>query len=156
MAHGRTLTDLLRAEHAEIRALLAEMEGAHGGKGAAEALRRLLPRLSTHESIERTLLYPALVAQGQGVDPRLIAAFEDEHKQVHEKVAALRAALDDRDAGLGRLVAVAEFIGLLREHLEDEEQTLFSLVESRVPRETLVALAAKAEGLGAAQPGKGR
>ena len=156
MARGQTLTDRLRGQHADFRTLLDAMETARGGEGAAAALRRLLPLLAAHERLERRLLYPALLAHGEGIDPRLIASFEDEHKQVHDKLAALRAALGARDSELGRLVAVAEFVGLLREHLEDEEQTLFPLVEGRVPRATLVELASLAEEQAAAHTGRAR
>lgn len=145
MAPALTLTAWLRRDHQTFRALMERMEAARGGTAETDLLKRLLPLLAAHERVERELLYPAILEHVKPLDPRLIDAFADEHAQVREKIEALRAALADGDAVLGRLVAVAEFVGLLREHLEDEEQTLFPLVESRVPVAVLFELAARAE-----------
>ncbi|MDE2293349.1 MAG: hemerythrin domain-containing protein [Elusimicrobia bacterium] len=143
------LVAFLRRQHGVFRGLLDEMESAlktpAGEAQAADALRRLLPQLSAHERVERELLYPAIIAHVKPVDPRVIDMFEEAHERVHEKVDSLRAALQDRNAALGRLVAAADFIALLREHLEEEEETLFPLAESSVPGETLRELGERAE-----------
>ncbi|TPW22097.1 MAG: hypothetical protein FD126_41 [Elusimicrobia bacterium] len=149
MGSPRTLTSWLTVQHGVFRQMLAEMETALAGETDAERFKTLLVRLlallSVHEGVERDLLYPAVLEHVKPLDPRLIDLFEEEHERVHEKIDALRAAFETRDGGLGRLVAGADFIALLREHLEEEEQTLFPLADSRVPRAVLQELGGRAE-----------
>lgn len=147
-----TLTGWLRREHDAFRGLLDEMEETLK-QDAPEArltalLGRLLPALSAHERVERELLYPALLEHVKPMDPRLIDVFEESHESVHEKTDALRSALEDRGAALGRLVAAADFIAMLREHLEEEEQTLFPLAEQKVPKGALTDLGGRAAAVG--------
>lgn len=149
MRPERTLTSWLRRQHDVFRALLVEMESALHDDAEAYRFKTLLVRLlallSAHEEIERDLLYPAVLQHGKALDPRLIDLFEEGHDSVHEKIEALRSALEDKDAALGRLVAGADFIAMLREHLEEEEQTVFALADSRVPAAVLKELAGRAE-----------
>lgn len=150
MRGDRTLTAWLRRQHDVFRGLLVEMEKAlHDDVDAGRfktLLVRLLALLSAHEEVERDLLYPAVLAHGGPLDPRLIELFEEGHDTVQERIEALRSALEDKDAVLARLVAGADFIAMLREHLEEEEQTVFALADSRVPAAVLKELAERAEG----------
>lgn len=151
MARSATLTGWLRGQHESFRGILDEMESALKSPASDERLSRLLgrllPLLSGHERVERDLLYPALLEHVKPMDPRLIDLFEDAHESLHEKCDALRAALEDREARLGRLVAGADFIALLREHLEEEEQSLFPLAEARVPRAVQLDLGSRASSM---------
>lgn len=151
-----TLTAWLRRQHGVFRGLLDEMEEAVKAPGGdpkvEELLSRLLPMLAGHERVERELLFPAILKHVKPADPRLIGLFQEAHEQVHEKTDALRAALSDRRAAFGRLVAAADLIALLREHLEEEEAALFPLADAHVPAETLRELAARA-GKTAEEPG---
>jgi iron-sulfur cluster repair protein YtfE (RIC family) len=59
MASGPTV--VMRAEHAEIRRLLAEVSSALGGgdaPAALDAMRKLTELLSDHNMKEETILYP--------------------------------------------------------------------------------------------------
>lgn len=149
MRPQRTLTEWLIRQHDVFRGMLGDMETVLKDDADAERFKtmlvRLLAMLSVHEAVERDLLYPAVLEHVKPLDPRLIDLFEEAHETVHEKIEALRSALEDRDAGLGRLVAGADFIAMLREHLEEEEQTLFPLAESRVPAAVLRDLGERAE-----------
>lgn len=149
MRPQRTLTSWLTRQHDVFRGMLVDMETALRDDADAERFKthlvRLLALLSAHEAVERDMLYPAVLEHVKALDPRLIDLFEDAHEGIHEKIQALRSALEDRDAALGRLVAGADFIALLREHLEEEEQTLFPLADSRVPKAVLQELGARAE-----------
>lgn len=149
MKAQRTLTEWLTRQHDVFRGMLGDMETALKDDADAERFKtmlvRLLAMLSSHEAVERELLYPAVLEHVKPLDPRLIDLFEEAHETVHEKIEALRSALEDRDAGLGRMVAGADFIAMLREHLEEEEQTLFPLAQSRVPVAVLRALGERAE-----------
>lgn len=157
MSRPRTLTSWLTGQHDVFRRMLGEMESALHDDADAERFKTLLVRLlallSVHEGVERDLLYPAVLEHVKPLDPRLIDLFEEEHERVHEKISALRAAFEGRDAGLGRLVAGADFIALLREHLEEEEQTLFPLADARVPLAVLQGLGTRAQRL---EPAAGR
>lgn len=154
MRAPQTLTSWLTRQHDVFRGMLGDMETAL--KDDADAARfktmlvRLLALLSAHEGVECELLYPAVLEHGKALDPRLIDLFQEGHERIHDKIEALRSALEDRDAAMGRLVAGADFIALLRDHLEEEEQTLFPLADARVPRAVLLDLGARAEG--AARP----
>ena len=155
---GITLTGWLRREHDAFRSLLDEMEETLR-LDAPEArltalLGRLLPALAAHERVERELLYPALLEHVKPMDPRLIDVFEEGHETLHEKTDALRSALEDREASVGRLVAAADFISLLREHLEEEEQTLFPLAEQKVPKPAMADLGGRAAAVGRGEGGK--
>lgn len=149
---GISLTGWLRREHDAFRVILDEMEETikldSPEVRLTALLGRLLPALSAHERVERDLLYPALLEHVKPMDPRLIDVFEEAHECVHEKTDALRSAIEDRGAGLGRLVAAADFISLLREHLEEEEQTLFPLAEQKVPKAALSDLGSRAAAVG--------
>lgn len=149
MRPQRTLTEWLIRQHDVFRGMLGDMETVLKDDADAERFKtllvRLLAMLSSHEAVERDLLYPAVLEHVKPLDPRLIDLFEEAHERVHEKIEALRSALEDRDAGLGRLVAGADFIAMLREHLEEEEQTLFPLAQSRVPAAVLRDLGERAE-----------
>lgn len=157
MRPPRPLTAWLVHQHDVFRGMLSDMERVLKEDADAERFKTLLVRLlallSAHEAVERDLLYPAVLEHAKPIDPRLIDLFEEAHERVHEKIEALRSALEDRDSGLGRLVAGADFIALLREHLEEEEQTLFPLAESRVPKAVLQELGERAE---RAAPAAGR
>lgn len=148
MGAAPTLTSWLTRQHDVFRDMLGEMETALQDDVDTERFKtlllRLLALLSVHEAVERELLYPAILEHVKPLDPRLIDLFEEAHERIHNKIEALRSVLQDRDAGLGRMVAGADFIALLREHLEEEEQTLFPLADSRVPREVLCGLGARA------------
>jgi hemerythrin-like domain-containing protein len=149
MRPPRTLTEWLTRQHDVFRGMLGDMETVLKDDADAERFKtmlvRLLAMLSVHEAVERDLLYPAVLEHVKPLDPRLIDLFEEAHETVHEKIEALRSALEDRDAALGRLVAGADFIAMLREHLEEEEQTLFPLAASRVPEAVLRDLGGRAE-----------
>lgn len=149
MRPPRPLTAWLTHQHDVFRGMLGEMETVLRDDADAERFKtmlvRLLAMLSAHEAVERDLLYPAVLEHVKPLDPRLIDLFEEAHERVHEKIEALRSALEDREAGLGRMVAGADFIAMLREHLEEEEQTLFPLAQSRVPTAVLADLGARAE-----------
>lgn len=149
MRAAPSLTVWLTRQHDSFRGMLGEMETALQDDADAARFKTLLVRLltilSVHESVERDLLYPAVLEHVKPLDPRLIDLFQDAHERIHEKIESLRAALEDRDSGLGRLVAGADFIALLREHLEEEEETLFPLAEARVPKAVLLELGGRAE-----------
>lgn len=159
MRPQRTLTEWLVRQHDVFRGMLGEMETVLKDDADAERFKtmlvRLLAMLSVHEAVERDLLYPAVLEHVKPLDPRLIDLFEEAHERVHEKIEALRSALEDRDAGLGRMVAGADFIAMLREHLEEEEQTLFPLAQSRVPAAVLKDLGERAERSAAATGRRG-
>jgi hemerythrin-like domain-containing protein len=150
MASQKTLTSWLSRQHDVFRGMLGEMETALRDDADAGRFKTLLVRLlallSAHEGVERELLYPAVLEHVKPLDPRLIDLFQEGHERIHDKIEALRSALEDKDAAMGRLVAGADFIALLREHLEEEEQTLFPLAEARVPRAVLIDLGGRAEG----------
>lgn len=145
------ITDWLRADHRrfrrDVQLLDAALSDPKGGRSVREALGRLLQRLRVHEQVEDQQLFPAVAAKVKGMDPETVEVFTDAHEELHGKVADLEEALSWEKAPLSRLVAASNFTYLLLEHMKEEEEILFPIVERSLPAALQEALAAGAEQL---------
>lgn len=91
--------------------------------------------LHAHHTSEDELLWPPL----RGSLPEdshataLFDAMEEEHAAIDPLIAALDAALADRDSGPGRLGELADALATaLRAHLDHEEKEGLPLIDARV------------------------
>jgi hemerythrin-like domain-containing protein len=136
-----TITELLYRQHESFRRTLREMreslkdQGTGGHERLDRALRKLLPLLAAHEEVEHDILFPALAKAEKPVSPEIIDYFDKEHETVHHHIGELLEALQAPEARLRRLVATSDFASVLEEHLEQEERTLFPLVDDLIPKE---------------------
>ncbi|PIP83400.1 MAG: hypothetical protein CO113_08865 [Elusimicrobia bacterium CG_4_9_14_3_um_filter_62_55] len=134
-----TITELLRRQHESFRRTLRAMrdslkkDGTEGHAGLDRSLRHLLPLLAAHEEVEHDLLFPALSSSEKPVSGEVLDYFDKEHETVHHHIGELLESLQAPEARLRRLVATSDFIAVLEEHLEQEERTLFPLVEEILP-----------------------
>lgn len=110
-------------------------DGADGHARLDRSLRRLLPLLAAHEEVEHDLLFPALASASKPVSAEILDYFDKEHETVHHHIGELLESLQAPEARLRRLVATSDFTSVLEEHLEQEERTLFPLVEEVLPAE---------------------
>lgn len=82
-----------------------------------QAATQLLQAIHMHSRLEESVFYPGV----RGVDPNLIAHFEDEHLQVDELVAELQGM----NAAQRDEARVRRMIDAVLEHIEEEETELF-------------------------------
>lgn len=150
-----TITQQLRAEHLSFRCMLREIEASLKEQSpdrlsqVKRALKQLLPLLSTHEQVEEQLLFPAALESVAGLRPEVVAMFRSEHEELNEKLEVLRDSLEIRMAPVSQFVAVVNFQSFLKDHMEEEEQTLFPLIEKNMSGKLQQALGENARRLGA-------
>lgn len=147
------ITEWLRADHKVFRRALREIElSMHdpGPRGAGQirvALKKLLSRLKVHETVEDEHLFPSAQRYIKGMEPRIIEVFTSGHEELHHKIDSLWDALNMGNAPLSQFVAAANFEALLTEHMKEEEEILFPVVEQQMPKDVQEGLAAKAVAL---------
>jgi hemerythrin superfamily protein len=123
-AEGASATDILRADHREVRRLFEEFVEDRGEPLVRKvAARSLCLQIELHDAIEREVFYPALrESQRAKVD-----WFLHEHDEVMRIVLDVRdrEEWDDQcDAVMSRLRTLVE------RHAREEEEELFPLVEA--------------------------
>ena len=122
-AEGATATEILRADHREVRRLFAEFAHAEGDAHARHvAAQALCMQLELHDALERSVFYAALT----GLERELVSAALAEHDEIVAIVGALRE-LAECDA---RCAADVERLqALVDAHVDEEEHALFPRVE---------------------------
>lgn len=121
-------TELLRSDHAQIRALFeqyhdAEKEDAENRQVLAQAI---CMQIELHSRIEIEVLYP----QVREHDDALIADAIEDHAEIADAISELRelpADSDDYDD------LIAELHDLVEDHFAEEEAALFPDLEERMP-----------------------
>lgn len=135
------VVDILTADHREMMELIGQIEGAVDAQRRRDLADTVTAEIMRHAVAEEMFVYPAVeehVPDG---------AAEVEHdKREHDEIVALLKQLEDADASEPRfLEVVRELEGQLRHHANDEETDQFPVLRAHIPREKLVALAAKVE-----------
>jgi hemerythrin-like domain-containing protein len=138
----------LRHEHEVILRALALLEGAAGqlDAGAAidePALQELVELLRTfadrcHHGKEEAELFPLLRAKGIG---HVLDAFLTEHEEGRGYLRTLAGPGPQAD----RARAARRYIGLLRDHIERENEVLFPMVDGMLSLDEHNALARRYE-----------
>jgi hemerythrin superfamily protein len=128
-AEGATATDILRADHNEVRRLFSEYEraasDAHAGAAVAQSLSM---QLELHDTIEREIFYPAL--------REFDSEFVDRALGAHDEIAVLAERVRmHADSGDLLKETVAELRALVESHVREEEQVFFRCVEERAAAE---------------------
>jgi hemerythrin-like domain-containing protein len=145
-----TIIDVLRDDHRLILAGLDLLERAaereeHGASGADGWWAVLLGWFRTfadrrHHAREEIVLFPAMLRAGLLSQGGLIDVMLDEHESGRALVRAMAAA----PVG-SRSALAARFTGLLRAHIDKEEEILFPMAESLLDDAALGALRATFE-----------
>ena len=122
-AEGASATDILRADHNEVRGLFAEYERvAHDAHARAAVAQSLCMQLELHDTIEREVFYPAL--------RECDSEFVDEALSAHDEIAvAAERVRMGADARQPIDTAVAELKALVDSHVREEEQRFFRCAE---------------------------
>jgi iron-sulfur cluster repair protein YtfE (RIC family) len=127
-AEGASATDILRADHAELRRLFAEYrtpgEGEHARKVLSQAIAM---QIELHDTIEREIIYPV----SRKHDPEAIDRALREHDEMVRAIDELKSHVTSivvSDAAVRRLQQLAE------PHMRKEEESLFPLLEKKSAR----------------------
>jgi hypothetical protein len=128
-------TDLLEIQHREVDLLFGRIERADSGREKRSLVEELADKLAAHMAIEQEIFYPACLRETTRV-ARIRESYE-EHAVARfelERLVATGAADPAFDA---RVTVLKETI---RDHVREEERSLFPAAERRLGRERLVAL----------------
>ncbi|MDE3052716.1 MAG: hemerythrin domain-containing protein [Gemmatimonadota bacterium] len=140
--------DVLMDEHRVIERVLDALETAAGrlDRGepvpaqffldAAEFASGFADRC--HHGKEEGVLFQAMERHGEPADGGLVGMLKDEHVEGRRYVQAIReaaAALGRGDASAARRVASTSYAysGLLREHIEKEDEGVFPMAADLIP-----------------------
>ena len=138
---GRDVVDVLTTDHDEATALLAEISATRDAETRRDLADTLIAELVRHSVAEEMYVYPAMrknLPDGKQVVEHDI----EEHKELETLMKQLEGLepLETRfDEVLGELAST------LQDHVADEEGSHFPQLRAALPREDLVALAAKVE-----------
>jgi hemerythrin superfamily protein len=112
---------LLR-DHNLVRELARHYLGSDSMDVKKQAATQLLQAIHTHSRLEESVFYPGV----RGIEPNLIAQFEEEHLNADE----LLAALEGMDAGAARFdPLMRELISNVLAHMDEEETELFPMLQ---------------------------
>ena len=127
---------MLEEDHARVKALFEELEGAEED-AKHEAALRLFDALDIHTKLEESIFYPALQQRSRREGRMLVAEALEAHRSAKELVAELRD-MDVDDPEFDE--KVEQLRSEVESHIDDEEDEMFPLAER--------ILAADAERLG--------
>ena len=138
---------LIKQDHRAVKGLFRKFERANGAEKQRIA-SQIITELSVHATLEEELLYPALRAQDERLDDKVLEALEE-----HHVAKATLAELDKMEIDDERFDAK---MTVLREsvehHIEEEETGLLPRLERMFPREMLEAMAQEMMAMKTAMP----
>lgn len=163
------ITEVLRSEHEIILEVLAVLDAIRSsatrvGVGldvrSAEEVLEFLHGFcdGRHHEKEEQLFFPALVAAGLPRDIGPLAVMSAEHDagrmliaRMSEAVADARAAKPGAEARFG--AAAAEYVGVMRAHIEKENQVLFPMGDGLLSEHQQASLTAESVRFEHCEPG---
>lgn len=143
-------TEELKREHIHIKAALGVLERVAGrletgGAVADGDLDALIEFLSVyadkcHHAKEEDCLFPALLAKGMPKEGGPIGIMLDEHVTGRGFIGKMREGIAGRRAGAAGAArtfanAARGYVGLLREHIEKEDDMLFPMADDTLARD---------------------
>jgi hemerythrin superfamily protein len=122
-AEGATATDMLRADHREVRRLFSDYDLAgEDAHTARVTLRALCLQLELHDRIERDVVYPAIAKSDRdGLKSALT-----EHDDLMALVRDIKTNMSDAACR----AKVKELEQRFEDHVRAEEENLFRRLES--------------------------
>jgi hemerythrin superfamily protein len=122
-AEGATATDMLRADHREVRRLFGDYDRAGEDAHARRvALRTLCLQLELHDRIERDVFYPAIAK----TNPERANSALAQHDDLLQLVRDITTTMPDAACR----AKVKELEQRFEEHVRKEEGFLFQRLES--------------------------
>jgi len=118
-------TELLAADHGEVRSLFARYRQRADAGAAAEERTPLAEQICTlltvHAAIEEEIFYPE--ARAAGVDADVLDQAEVEHAAAKDLVAQIRDSAGDDSLYDARVRVLGEYV---EHHVAEEERELFA------------------------------
>ncbi len=139
--------DELKEEHQGIELMLKVLTSiserfGHTGQIQAEDLHAIIEFLSVfvdkcHHGKEEEFLFPALEAEGVQRAGGPIGVMMNEHEQGRKLVAKLKIAValytsGDRTATVILQSTITEYVALLKQHIEKENNVLFAMADIKL------------------------
>jgi regulator of cell morphogenesis and NO signaling len=122
--------EVLSAQHQDVLAQLATLDGQLRGGGAADLAAFALflqQEVMQHFTLEEDALFPVL-GRHLGVEQGPLAVMNSEHQAFRELLGGLGTALGTQRLDMQRQYA-AEIIELLRSHIMKEDDILFPMAQ---------------------------
>jgi len=111
--------DLLKAQHEEVKGLLAKIEEEGTGERAEALFQEIADNLAAHATIEEKIFYPAAY-ESQTED--LLKEAVEEHLSIKRLVADLLEMTPEDDNFTAKITVLQEQV---EHHVEEEEGELF-------------------------------
>ncbi len=137
---------LLKADHAEMRDLLSELESttSRGVKKRQQLIAEIEAKLKAHTTIEEEIFYPAFREAGQkSDDDKMYFEALEEHRAAGELVLPdLEKTNVTSDQFGGRAKVLKE---LVEHHADEEEKEMFPRAKKLLNRDELAELGERLE-----------
>jgi hemerythrin superfamily protein len=134
------VVDVLTTDHHEVLDLVEQIPAADPA-ARRDMADTIIAELVRHSVAEEMYVYPAMREHLPDGD----AAVRHDTEE-HQQLVEIMKELEGVDAADPRFLEVlARLTAVLRDHVHDEEDEQFPQLRARIPREQLVAMAAKVE-----------
>ena len=144
-AEGEPATDLLKAEHDEVRTLFKEFKDASDeGTTAKRVVDEVCRKLEVHAQLEEKVFYPACRRLRNLKARKIVAESLEEHTIVKKLIKEL-GGLSARDESFQAKATVLK--EAVEHHADEEEKDLFPVAEDELGEERLHDLGAEMEAL---------
>lgn len=120
-------TDLLRADHKQVRELIAQYREARNDSSTSRNVfvEDTCMRLELHGRVEEEVFYPAVAK----LAPEIVSHALQEHADMKKTIGSMKAAQSD-DPQYDRMFS--ELASLAERHMDEEERVLFPRVEAEL------------------------
>lgn len=125
-------TDLLRADHMKVEAMLLQLRIIQNGEHRMRILKQIRSDLTKHMQIEETLYYPVAERVEEVTD--LVEHAYDEHNDIRGIIAKL-VKMNPSSSNFSK--TVTQLIMTIEEHVMNEEDKIFPTVNSELDELTL-------------------
>lgn len=123
-ASSAAVLDMLREDHAKVKALFDEFEQARDSRTKARIVETVLIELEVHAKLEEGLIYPALREKID--DDDLMDEAMEEHHLVHVLINELKRMKPDDDRYDAKFTVLGESV---KHHIKEEEEEMFPKAE---------------------------
>ena len=120
---------LVKADHRKVKNLFARYESAGDFSTKQLIAEQVFPELDLHAQLEESVFYPAYEAMTGKHGTQLVADSRLAHEHVRELMSELQGI--DRDEAAFE-VKFHELMGIVREHVAEEENAMFPEAEQRL------------------------
>lgn len=135
--------ELLKEQHAEVAALLAQIERARGAALRRSIFRSIDAALRTHSAIEERIFYPAFRERGRSDwQSEKVAEALHEHDEIKSALEALERTGATEDAFKQKLQSLKSAV---QRHVNEEESGMLKQARGLFTREELDDLAFRME-----------